>query len=128
MMNRMASVCAALCAVGLSFVSSADTITASDTVLARLQATTNLVEASTLTQGSVYPVSVGVAVGGRDVRDRCGTGSRTRKLRRSRGARGQDGEDPFLDILHRDGESQFGRVYWSRLVRRRRPVAQGAGE
>ena len=58
-MNRMVSVCAALCAVGLSFDASAETITVSDTVLARLQATTNRVESSTLAQGAVYPAAVG---------------------------------------------------------------------
>jgi len=40
MMNRMASVYALFCAASLAFTSSAETITASDTVLARLQSTT----------------------------------------------------------------------------------------
>ncbi|NLC82681.1 MAG: hypothetical protein GX748_16010 [Lentisphaerae bacterium] len=76
-MNRMVSVCAALCAVGLSFDASAETITVSDTVLARLQATTNRVESSTLAQGAVYPVSVGEPAFWLDCSDTAEWGIRT---------------------------------------------------
>ena len=76
-MNRRVSVCAALCAVGLSFASSAETITASDTVLARLLATTNRVESSTLAQGAVYPASVGEPAFWLDCSDTSGWGITT---------------------------------------------------
>jgi autotransporter-associated beta strand protein len=76
-MNRMVFVSVMFCAASLAISSSAETIIASDAILARLQATTNRVESSTQTQGAVYPVSVGEPAFWLDCSDTSGWGIRT---------------------------------------------------